>query len=258
MTLEQYIQNLNLSICTEFTSDLVPTSIPDLNRENIGEFAKKISLDYVPKKENGNVCFANDNYELRDDFKQVFSTVDFLDYIYAVSFSADYKEKFQKTISIDFSRLPFPKVSTAFWKLVKLGKQLRELHLLKVGFLETSTAIFSIDGDNVVTKIKFKIIDVMLPAEGNSIDWNCFEGNSRNCNHDNLGRVFINDNQYFGNIPESVWNLSVGNSKPAQKWLLDRNGQKLESKDIKQYQKIITILIEVNRIIKEINKIEIQ
>lgn len=258
MTLEQYIQNLNLAICTEFTSDLVPTCIPDLNHKSIDEFAKKISLDYVERKENGNVCFANDNYELRDDFKQVFSTVDFLDYIYAVSFSADYKEKFQKTFSIDFSKIPFPRVSNDFWILVKLGKQLRELHLLKVGFLETSTAIFSIDGDNVVTKIKFKIIDITLPAEGNSIDWNCFEGNSRNEKNGIKGKVFINDNQYFTNIPESVWNLSIGNSQPAQKWLLDRNGQKLESNDIKQYQKIITTLIEVNRIVKEINKIEIQ
>ena len=96
MTLEQYIQNLNSVIYTDATNDLVPTSLPDLNHEIIGEFAKKIDLDFVPKKENGNVCFANNNDELRDDFKQVFSTKDFLDYIYAVSFLANFKEKFQK------------------------------------------------------------------------------------------------------------------------------------------------------------------
>lgn len=447
MTLEQYIQNLNLSICTEFTSDLVSTCIPDLNHESIGEFAKKIGLDYVQKKENGNVCFANNNDELRDDFKQVFSTVDFLDYIYAVSFSADYKEKFQKTFSIDFSRLPFPKVSTAFWKLVKLGTQLRELHLIEIKNLESSVGKFAVDGTNIITDVKFKLINTTPacshpskggefqqryspPSEGCApkadgvvfssatsevannatlphftiknikiyhntittlpynpklkdrakalryaenlsevlfwmqvhkgqfykidfdrqriignyivdfyvkklgliieIDGASHEGKEKydaerekylkslklkifripvvdvlqnmskamtdlekfivenyqevdcvdlerpprppqmgipreegnymegNCNHDNLGCVFINDNQYFKSIPESVWNLFIGNSQQAQKWLLDRNGQKLESKDIKQYQKIITALIEVNRIIKEINKIEIQ
>ena len=96
MILEQYIQNLNLLILEDFTNDLVPPIIPNLNHESIGEFAKKIGLDYVPKKENGNVCFANNNDELRDVFKQVFTTLDFLDYIYAVFLSANYKAKFQE------------------------------------------------------------------------------------------------------------------------------------------------------------------
>ena len=75
---------------------------------------------------------------------------------------------------------------------------------------------------------------------------------------ENLGKVFINETQYFENIPEAVWNLYIGNSQPAQRWLIDRKGKLLESNDIKQYQKTIATLIEINTIVKEINKIEIQ
>ena len=96
------------------------------------------------------------------------------------------------------------------------------------------------------------------PEEENYSRRNFVEGNNRNENDENLGKVFINETQYFENIPEAVWNLYIGNSQPAQRWLIDRKGKLLESKDIKQYQKIITTLIEVNRIVKEINKIEIQ
>ena len=75
MTLEQYIQYLNSVIYRDVTNDLVSPSIRDLNHESIDEFAKRIGLDFVPIKENGNVCFANNNDEIRDDFKQFFNTI---------------------------------------------------------------------------------------------------------------------------------------------------------------------------------------
>ena len=164
MTLEQYIQNLNSVIYTDVTNDVVPTSLPDLNHESIGEFAKKIGLDFVLKKENGNVCFANNNDELRDDFKQVFSTIDFLDCIYAVSFSAIFKEKIQKSFSTDFPQIPYPKGSNGFWKLVKLGKEMRELQSLKSPFIEGNIAQFPVDGGNVVETIKFEFANTTPPA----------------------------------------------------------------------------------------------
>ena len=159
MTLEQYIQNLNSVIYTDVTNDVVPTSLPDLNHESIDEFAKKIGLDFVPIKENGNVCFANNNDELRDDFKQVFSTIGYIDYIYAVSFSAIYKEKFQKSFSTDFPEIPFPKGSNDFWKLVKLGKEMREMHSIERKDFESSVGKFAIEGTNIITDIKFKLIN---------------------------------------------------------------------------------------------------
>ena len=43
-----------------------------------------------------------------------------------------------------------------------------------------------------------------------------------------------------------------------QKWLKDRKGRELKVEDILHYQKIIVALSETNRIMKEIDKIEIE
>ena len=73
----------------------------------------------------------------------------------------------------------------------------------------------------------------------------------------NLGNVFINETQYFSNVPELAWNFYIGGYQPAQKWLKDRKGRELSYKDILHYQKIIVALNETDRIMKEIDKVEI-
>jgi hypothetical protein len=69
------------------------------------------------------------------------------------------------------------------------------------------------------------------------------------------GRVYINGNQYFGNVSEIAWKFYIGGYQPAQKWLKDRKDRVLNSEDIEHYQKIIIALTETDRIMKEIDKI---
>ena len=69
------------------------------------------------------------------------------------------------------------------------------------------------------------------------------------------GDVYINDTQYFSNVPEIAWNFYIGGYQPAQKWLKDRKGRKLDFEDIRHYQKIIVALTETDRLMKEIDKI---
>ena len=73
----------------------------------------------------------------------------------------------------------------------------------------------------------------------------------------NLGNVFINETQYFSNVPELAWNFYIGGYQPAQKWLKDRKGRELSYEDILHYQKMIVALSETDRIMKEIDKVEI-
>ena len=40
------------------------------------------------------------------------------------------------------------------------------------------------------------------------------------------GKVFINDTQYFDNVPKIAWDFFIGGYQPAQKWLKDRKGIK--------------------------------
>ncbi|WP_447760931.1 type ISP restriction/modification enzyme [Sphingopyxis panaciterrae] len=53
-------------------------------------------------------------------------------------------------------------------------------------------------------------------------------------------------------FPEVAWNFHIGGYQPAQKWLKDRRGRGLSWDDIGHYQKIVKILIETDRLMKEI------
>ena len=68
----------------------------------------------------------------------------------------------------------------------------------------------------------------------------------------------VNKEQYFDNIPLIAWEFYIGGYQPAQKWLKDRRERTLESDDIFHYQKIIVALSETDRLMKEIDKIDIE
>ncbi|PIR91984.1 hypothetical protein COU01_04120 [Candidatus Falkowbacteria bacterium CG10_big_fil_rev_8_21_14_0_10_44_15] len=69
------------------------------------------------------------------------------------------------------------------------------------------------------------------------------------------GKVFINKDQYFGNVPELAWNFYIGGYQPAQKWLKDRKGRILTNADIEHYQKVIVALVETGQLMKEADSI---
>lgn len=167
---------------------------------------------------------------------------DVLDYIYAKLHSPKYREKYKEFLKIDFPRVPIPKSDDEFIRLSGLGKQLRELHLMKSPLLDKCDTIYPIPGDNIVEKIEF------IPQFSEAF-WN---NNPKNANYKDISAVKINDAQFFGNIPEPAWNFYIGGHQPAQKWLKDRKGRKLSDQDIEHYQKIIKILIETDKIMKEI------
>jgi predicted helicase len=171
---------------------------------------------------------------VRYDFKTTFAPIDLLDYIYAVLHSPTYREKYKEFLKIDFPRIPYPKSQITFWQLVKLGGEIRQIHLLESPTVERFITQYPMDGDNVVIKPRF--ISTLL---------------------NDHGKVFINDAQYFENVPEMAWNFYIGGYQPAQKWLKDRKGRNLEFEDIRHYQKIIVALSETDRLMKEIDKIEI-
>lgn len=150
---------------------------------------------------------------------------DIFDYIYAVLHSPNYREKYKEFLKIDFPRVPYPKDKDQFQKLVVLGKELRELHLLESSKVSQFITTYPVVGSNVVEKISYKD-----------------------------GKVFINVEQYFGDVPEVAWNFYIGGYQPAQKWLKDRKGRALMNEDIEHYQKIVVALMETDKIMKEIDK----
>lgn len=65
--------------------------------------------------------------------------------------------------------------------------------------------------------------------------------------------VYINDTQYFKDVPRSTREFYIGGCQPAQKWLKDRNGRELRFEDIQHYQKIIKALWETERLMGEVD-----
>jgi len=187
---------------------------PNLKAEIVKEIAENLSLTFTNEKETAESTFA---------------PIDILDYIYAVLHSPTYRQKYKEFLKIDFPRVPYPKDQDTFWQLVKLGGEIRQIHFLENPKVEQYITQYPIDGDNVVSKPKYKD-----------------------------GKVFINDTQYFDNLPQTAWEFYIGGYQPAQKWLKDRKERKLEFDDILHYQKIIVALSETDRLMKEIDKIEIE
>jgi predicted helicase len=198
---------------------------PNLNLEIVKEIEKKLDLTFTNEKETT---------------QNTFAPIDVLDYIYAVLHSPTYREKYKEFLKIDFPRVPYPKDQATFWQLVKLGKEIREVHLLESEIIENYITSYPETGDNIITRSLTK----------NNIGYEAIT--------DTLGKVWINDTQYFNNVPLVAWEFYIGGYQPAQKWLKDRKDRELSFEDILHYQKIIVALTETHRIMQEIDKIEIE
>ena len=66
--------------------------------------------------------------------------------------------------------------------------------------------------------------------------------------------MWINDAQYFGCVPDAVWNFKVGGYQVCDKWLKDRKGRTRSHDDITHYQRIVVALSETRRSMAAIDK----
>jgi len=208
-----YIYESNITQ-VELFSDRTKTNLrkPNLDTDTINKIAQNLSLKFTTEKTLDRKSFA---------------PIDLLDYIYAVLHSNLYREKFKEFLKIDFPRVPYPQDPITFWQLVKLGGELRQLHLLDGPLINKFITTFPIKGMNEVSTLKYED-----------------------------GKVWINNNQFFVSVPKCSWEFYIGCYQPAQKWLKDRKGKVLSSEDIIHYQKIIVALSETDRLMKEIELVD--
>ena len=147
------------------------TRIPNLNPEIINEISAKLGLPFAPDSDGGET--------------DSFAPIDILDYIYAVLHSPKYRETYKEFLKIDFPRVPYPTDVDMFWKMVKLGGEIRRLHLMESPLLDTLITRYPINGSNEVEKVTRK---------------------------DN--RVYINKTQYFEGVSDLAWNFYIGGYQP--------------------------------------------
>ena len=157
----------------------------------------------------------------KESAEKTFAPIDVLDYIYGVLHSPAYRNRYKEFLKSDFPRVPYPESAKDFWAWVAFGGKLRRLHLMEDVEPKENIANFPVRGSNEIEKLKY--------ADG---------------------KVFINGTQYFNHVPLEAWEFYIGGYQPAQKWLKDRKGQVLENNDIEHYQKIVRVLSETEKLMR--------
>jgi predicted helicase len=224
-----------------------PARTPNLNLEIVKEIEAKLGLAFVPEPVDSALGSVTSTVTERSrSDRKTFAPIDLLDYIYAVLHCPSYREKYKEFLKIDFPRVPYPADKRVFWQLVKLGGELRQIHLLESPVVEKFITKFPVDGNNEITRLLFESPESSVPVGDAHVQSPTEKTN---------GRLWINDAQYFDDIPVIAWEFYIGGYQPAQKWLKDRKGRKLDFNDISHYQKIIVALTETDRIMKEIDQL---
>lgn len=152
-----------------------------------------------------------------------------LGYLYGILYSESFRERYREFLKVDFPRVPYPTNAEQFTKISEKGNELILLHLMKDANRWPMTVTFPERGDNLIE----------------DLSWTAEEG----------GRVYINKQQYLGNVSAVAWDSYIGGYQPAQKWLKDRKGRVLGLQDILHYGRILYALEQTNRIMEEIDSI---
>ncbi|WP_421773813.1 type ISP restriction/modification enzyme [Gracilimonas sp.] len=234
---------------TQQTLDGNPERTPNLDKKILQEISEKLGLKFTPEKE---------------DTEGTFAPIDLLDYIYAVLHSPSYREKYKEFLKIDFPRVPYPEDPDLFWQLAEMGGELRQIHLLEHPAVEEFITTYPIAGSNVISNRLTKndpgfVVDGDDESgeENEALKGKILRRYPQDDSDDDLelGKVWINEEQYFGNVPKKAWEFYIGGYQPAEKWLKDRRDRELSIDEIRHYQKILVALMETDRLMQEIDGI---
>ncbi len=153
----------------------------------------------------------------KGDLKKTFGPEDVFHYLYAVFHAPIYRSRYAQFLKMDFPRVPLTSSLPLFRKLCGLGGKLVKLHLFKSK--KVFTKMFPVRGSDTVEEVRYGV-----------------------------GRVWINKDQYFDNVPEGAWQFHIGGYQVCEKWLKDRRGRKLTHEDLTHYENIVLALCETIRL----------
>ena len=80
--------------------------------------------------------------------------------------------------------MPYLKDADTFWILVKLGSELRQIHLLESPVVNKFITTYPVNGSNEVIKLRYED-----------------------------GKVWINNEQYFDKVPLVSWEFYIGGNR---------------------------------------------
>ena len=175
----------------------------------------------------------------RGNLSSTFGFRDAFDYIYSILHCSSYRDRYAEFLKYDYPRIPLPSGRELFSALVSLGRELVSLHLLddKHSKLTKPKIYFRGRGDNRL-------------FGANEIKW------------DN-GLIWINENQWFEDVPKESFEFLMCGYQPLRKWLCDRAstggrnptpGRVLDSDDVTHYCRMVVAITETRRIMQEIDQ----
>ncbi len=153
----------------------------------------------------GNVCFADDP-DLRPEYRTNFHAMDLWDYYYAVWHSQQY----WNSIPGKNGNLPLPHPDY-FWRTIRFGTRLREIHLLKTGH-PTHKITLSDSENKVVQPMEVRFVKA--------------------ANVDTEGRLFLNDNLYLDHISRLAWEYQLAGVEPLPRWFKEHMNEPVSSHDL--------------------------
>ncbi|MBQ9883172.1 MAG: N-6 DNA methylase [Bacteroidaceae bacterium] len=167
------------------------------------------------------------------DHSEYYPAIVLLDYIYAVLHSTRYRRTFHECLQDGFPTIPYPSSADYFFQMAKMGEEIRRLHLLD-----------GITDDDIITTYPIR-----LPKDNNLCEKRQFIETG-----EDVGRVYINDHQYFGEVPTVAWNMVVAGYQPLDRWLKDRKGKQLTNEEIGHYQRMVVALKRQDNVVKKIDE----
>lgn len=134
--------------------------------------------------------------------------------IYAILHAPAYRARYADFLRTDFPRIPFPEKAEDFETLATLGWDLIQAHLMEA-VPKRGLGTYRGKGDNVVGKPRYS------PAEH---------------------AVWINDANHFIDVPQAVWEFTIGGYQVIDKYLKSRKGRTLSLDEIENVEKVVNIL----------------
>ncbi|MBT3206970.1 MAG: N-6 DNA methylase, partial [Bacteroidetes bacterium] len=178
------------------------------------------------------VNFQNDFKKLIEEkYGDKFSPEQILAYIYGILHSPTYRKKYSDFLKIDFPRIPFCDSSEDFEKIVEIGQELINAHLMEeIPDYDIAETYDGEVGKDTVEKIEFRAVE-------------------------NVGRIYINKTNYFEPIPEEIFEFYIGGYKVIDKYLKERKGKDLQIEEIQQVKDIVKILAFTIEKMEEIDNV---
>ena len=153
-----------------------------------------------------------------------FSAEEIIGYIFSILHAPMFRSKFSEFLKTDFPRITFCKRKKDFETLSTLGWDLMQKHLLrdvpdlKLGGIRGK-------GSYVVEKPVY-------------VD----------------GRIQFNETQWFGDVPQDVWDFHIGGYQVLAKYLKDRKGRTLSLDEVENIENVVNVLAFTIQQMEKIDK----